>query len=97
MGHFDVFGALKVMQRLRKLFGAKIGPFCVCSLCCRKMHVKWPFWTPSIHKMGPFLGLRVQNGAILCADVVHLALFSVISALQRLHTQNGAFCFFWRF
>ena len=87
-GHFAVRSA---QQRLHKHFGAKKCPFCVCSLCITKCTLKWPFWTPSMHKMGLFWTLRCQKGLIFCSEGVHFALLKCNSAMHRLHTQNGAF------
>ena len=41
--------------------------------------------------MGTFSTLRVKIGTILCADVVHFAYFTHLSALQRLRRHFGAF------
>ena len=41
--------------------------------------------------MAPFLILGGQNGAIFWFEGVHFDVFNIISAMQRLRRQNGAF------
>ena len=94
------FRRLLVMQRLRTQNGPLLAPNIVCSLCIAEKHSKSAKWTPSSHKMAPFLTLGAQKWPILCIEGVQNGHFYAYSALQRLRRLFGAFLaprsYFWR-